>query len=303
MNRVNWRIYRLAYYGKIWMPDRMYLKLKYRLLMNRKLHLHNPKMFTEKIQWIKLNYHNPIYTTMADKYAVRDYVRNIIGEEYLIPLIGVYEKWDDINFTDLPDSFVIKCNHDSGSVQICNNKKTWDSDLAKQIITNSLRHNYYPYSREWQYKNIKPCIIIEELLVEKSLNEKQGLLGLLDYKFFCFNGEPKFLYVSYNYLKNGQKHTQLINLDLDWKKTEFRRSDEPELEFEIKKPKQFDKMIELAKLLSKNVPFVRIDFYNPDNRIYFSEITFCPTGGFIPFDPPIYDRIYGDMLELPKKMR
>ena len=221
------------------LPDKIYLKWVYFAILNKKLNLKNPKTFNEKLQWLKLFDRKDEYTKMSDKYLVRDYIKETIGEEYLIPCLGVYEKFDEIPFDSLPNRFVIKCNHDSGGVIICKDKNTFDFELAKRKINMCLKKNYYYGGREWPYKNIEPRIIIEKYMCEN--NE-----SMIDYKFFCMNGEPRFLYVSQG-LENHAT-AQISFLTMDYKLAPFKRKDYRGFDEIPKKPFMYEKMQELAMI-------------------------------------------------------
>lgn len=273
------------------LSDKIYLKWMYWATFNKKLNLKNPKTFNEKLQWLKLFDRKDEYTKMSDKYLVRDYIKETIGEEYLIPCLGVYENFDEIPFDSLPNQFVIKCNHDSGGVIICKDKNTFDFELAKRKINMCLKKNYYYGGREWPYKNIQPRIIIEKYMCEN--NE-----SMIDYKFFCMNGEPRFLYVSQG-LENHAT-AQISFLTMDYKLAPFKRKDYRGFDEIPKKPFMYEKMQELAMILSKNIPFVRVDFYEINKKIYFGELTFYPCSGCIPFDPEEYDEILGKELIIKK---
>lgn len=274
------------------LPDSIYLKLVYKNRINKKLNLRNPQTFNEKLQWLKLHDRNPEYTKMVDKYEVKKYVANIIGKEYIIPTLGVYDKFEDINFETLPNQFVIKCTHDSGGLVICKDKTSFNIKEARKKINISLRNTYYNYGREWPYKNVKPRIIIEKYMVDESKKE------LKDYKFFCFNGEPKLLFVA----KDRPFATKFNYYDMNFKKLPFKQHYENFNDY-IEKPKGFEKMIELSKKLSKDIPHVRVDFYDINGKVYFGELTFYHFSGFEKFEPEEWDKILGDMLELPKEKR
>ena len=283
-------IYRLPFFHL--MNDKSYLKLLFWITYNKKLNLSNPKTFNEKINWLKLFDRKDIYTTMVDKYLAKDYVANIIGREYIIPTIGVYNSFDEIDINKLPDEFVIKNNHDSGNVFICKNKKNFNFIIAKRKLSKSLKKDFYYINREWPYKNIKHKIIIEKYM--KDINSDD----LTDYKFYCFNGEPKYLYVS-NGLSDHTK-TKMDFLDINYNRAIFGRKDYKHFEKIPPKPKNYSKMIELAKILSKDIPFLRVDFYEVNKKIYFGELTFSPCGGFMKFYPSDWDEKLGDMLDLSK---
>lgn len=274
----------------IQMDDKTFLERKFYEKFNRKLNLDNPQSFNEKLQWLKLNDRKDIYTTMADKYEAKKYISDILGEKYIIPTLGIYNNFDEINFDELPNQFVIKCTHDSGSVVICKNKNELDLAKVKNKINNSLKRNYYYHGREWPYKNVKPRIIIEKYMA--SNNEK-----LQDYKFYCFNGQPKFLSTSRG--MDNHSTARLSFMDMEYNLTEFSREDY-ELLLNTEKPKNFEEMKKIAKQLSKDIPFVRVDLYEIKGKTYFGELTFYPSSGFIKFRPKEYDQIIGDMLKLEK---
>ena len=274
-------------YVLIILSDKMFLKIMYRIKMHRKLNLNNPKTYNEKLQWLKIYDRNPLYTDLADKYKVRDYIKNVVGEQYLIPLLGVYDSFSEIDFKKLPNQFVIKCNHDSASVIICKNKKTFDIEAARKKITKALKTNYYYVGREWVYKNIKPKIIIEKYMVDESQSE------LKDYKFFCFNGEAKMLFVA----KDRPHATKFNYYDINLNKLDIKQY-YPNFDGDFEKPINYDKMVEIANKISKKFNHVRVDLYNVKGKIYFGEITFYHFGGFFPFEPETWDYKMGEMLNL-----
>lgn len=275
-----------------WMSDKLYLQIAYYLKTGRTLNLDDPQLFNEKLQWLKLYDRKPLYSSLVDKYEVRTFIKNIIGEEYLIPLLGVWERFEDIDFSVLPEQFVLKCTHDSGSGAICRDKKTFDKKEAKRVIGRSLKHNYFWNGREWPYKNVKPKVIAEKYMTDESQPQ------LIDYKFYCMNGEVKFLYIS----QGLENHTsaRISFYDLDWRPLLIRRSDYRPFDHIVPKPYNADMMVELAQNLAKHIEadFVRIDLYEINKRIYFSEFTFFPCGGMMPFEPSKYDRIIGNELTL-----
>lgn len=279
----------------IHVSDKYFIQKKYFLKTGKKLMLDNPITFNEKIQWLKLNDRNPRYTQMVDKYEAKKYVSSIIGDEYIIPTIGIYDSVENIDFEKLPKEFVIKCTHDSESTIICKDKYNTDLNELKQRISKKLKTNYYYRCREWPYKNVKPRIITEKYMATE--NQKE----LIDYKFFCFNGNPKFIYVSQGLSDHSTARISFANMNYEIEK--FKRKDYKPFATLPKKPVNFEKMKELARILSKEIPFLRVDFYEINQKIYFSELTFYPGGGFIPFDPDEYDKVLGKMLELPKEKR
>lgn len=272
-------------------PDDVYIKFIYRIKMGKKLNLDKPVSFNEKLQWLKLHDRNEKYSVMVDKYLVRKYVAEKIGEGYLIPVLGVYDKVEDIDVNKLPGKFVIKCTHDSGSVVLCKEKQDFTQAVRKELNIALKRKYYYAY-REFPYKNIKPRIIIEEMMYDK--DSVGG--GLIDYKFYCFHGEPKFLYISSGLDNHRTAHISFYNLDLS--EAPFQRKDYMQFDVIPKIPVNYQEMIEVAKVLSKEIPFVRIDLYEIDKKVYFSEITFSPTAGMMPFAPEEYDEILGSYIDL-----
>jgi len=281
----------LGYKGFLnWLPDTVYLKIMFRAKCSYSLDLKNPKTFNEKLQWLKLYNRNPLYTWLADKYEVRKFIAEKIGDEYLIPLLGVWDSVDEIDFEKLPNQFVLKCNHDSGSVIICNDKNNFNVEKTKEKLRKNLKRNYYWLGREYPYKNIKPRIICEKYMVDESGTE------LKDYKFFCFNGEPKIIQVNYN---------RSIDHRLNFYDTKFNYVHiqlKPHLTNPnklIDKPSNLDKMLILAKTLSKDYPFVRVDFYSINDKVYFGELTFTPNSGYKEFKPAEFNFEMGSWLELP----
>lgn len=281
-------ILKLSRLNIIRISDKKYLSLMGELRLGKKINIDNPQTFNEKLQWLKLYDRNPDYTKMVDKYEVKKYVTNIIGEDYIIPTLGVYNDFDKIDFDELPNQFVIKCTHDSGGNVICRDKSKLDLKISREKIKKCLKKNYYNIGREWSYKNVKPRIIIEKYLDSKE--------EIIDYKFFCFNGEAKILLICSNRSKN-LKETWF---DVKWNKLELKEGN-CETDNELKKPKNLNLMINLANKLSKDISFVRIDFYENNDKVYFGEITFFPKSGYEEFIPEKYDRIFGDMLKLPRK--
>lgn len=285
------------------LPAYVYLKLvwKQKSGSKKRLNLRNPKGFNEKLNWLKIYNRDPQYTILADKYRVREWVSKTIGKEYLVPLIAVFDSADEIDFDLLPDKFVLKCNHNSGEgMCICRDKSKIDKEAVVKRLNIELKKDYSFESREWPYKNIIPKILCEELLTGEKIDN--FLSTIINYKFFCFNGEPKFLYVSIDNTDDGKKgKTKLIMKDMNWNSTPFHRTDHACITDEIKKPAVFDEMIEICKKLSTGIPFVRVDLYCIKGKIYFSELTFSPTGGFAPFSPPEWENTIGDWLTLPQK--
>lgn len=272
-------------------PDYAFLKLNYWIRMGRKLNLKNPKTFNEKIQWLKLYDRKSIYSEYADKYKVRKHVAEIIGKKHLIPLLGVWDHFEEIDFDELPNQFVLKCTHDSGGVFICKNKVKLDRGQLKEKIEKRLSKNYFDSTREWAYKDIQPRIICEDLLKTK--------LGDLpnDYKFHCFDGEVKNVMVCTE--RESQKPNYLF-FDKDWNSLTRIYSDfnNPEGR-SMSKPKRMDEMFEIAGRLAKGIPFVRVDLYVENDQIYFGELTFYPDSGHDSEFLPETDRLWGEALKLP----
>ena len=289
------RFYLILLYGKIipktikW--DAKYLKKLYKYNMKKDLNLNNPQTFNEKLQWLKLYDRKDIYTTMVDKYEVKDYVKNIIGEEYIISTIGVWDKFDDIDFDKLPNQFVLKCTHDSGGLVIVKDKNHFDKNKARKKINHCLKRNYYLNTREWPYKNVKPRIIAEKYMVDESGYE------LKDYKFFCFNGKCKAMFIATD--RNPKTETCFDFYDTKFKHLPFTNG-HPNSSQKIKKPENFEMMIKLSEKLSKNIPQCRVDFYNINGKIYFGEITFSHWSGFKPFVPEEWDYTFGSWIKLKK---
>ena len=293
MNRILsllWLITRKLGIGNL-MSDELYLKCHYRIRTGKKLNLKNPQRFNEKLQWLKLHDHNPLYTTMVDKYEVKGYVTSRIGEKYVIPCLGVWDHFEVIDFHTLPDQFVLKCTHDSGGLIICTDKASFDVEQARRKINKSLHRDYYKYSREWPYKNVKPRIIVEQYMVDTETNE------LRDYKFFCFNGTPKLLFVASERQKKGEE-TKFDFFDMDFQHLPIKNG-HPNAEHAPEKPKGFEEMKKLAKILSEGIPMVRVDFYEVDGRVFFGEMTFSHWSGTMPFEPDEWDYTLGSWISLP----
>lgn len=268
--------------------DRRFLKTVFPLNMGYNLDLQNPKTFNEKMQWLKLYDRRPEYSIMVDKYRVKDYVANIIGESYIIPTLAVYDRASDIDINQLPEKFVLKCTHDSGSIIICTDKSKFDVRKAKHALKKGLKKDFYYHNREWPYKNV-----VKKIIAEPYLTDESGW-QLKDYKVFCFNGEPKYIEVDYDrYLSH-----KLNVYDLEWNFVDFYMTSPNDINCHIDKPQNLDLMLDLAKKLSEGLLFARIDFYSIHDKILFGEITFTPGSGFIDFHPSKYDLLLGNMLDL-----
>lgn len=256
------------------LDDKNYLKRMYRIKMGKQLDLKNPKTFNEKLQWLKLYNRNTLYTKLVDKYKVRDYISEKIGEEYLIPLLGVWDDSDDIDFDSLPNKFVLKCNHNSGlGMCICTDKNKLDVKEVKKELRKGLNQDYYLTGREWPYKNVPRKIIAEKYMVDDSTSNE-----FTDYKFFCFNGYVDCVMVC---LDRNSGNPKFYFFDKDWKlKRLNKRGKEAPKDFTIPKPECIDEMFEIASKLSEGFPFVRVDLYQSYGKIYFGEMTFYPDSGF-----------------------
>lgn len=270
--------------------DEQYIAIKYFVLFGKTINLNQPKSFNEKLQWLKLYYHDPKYPALVDKLLVRDYVASIIGEQYLIPLIGVWNSVDEIDIGELPNRFVMKCTHDSSSIVICENKKQFDFEKAKQKLLKKMDRNMFWWGREWPYKNLTPKIICEEFMEDSSIGE------LRDYKFFCFNGNVKCYKVDFDRFTDHHANYYDMNNRI-MSVEEVVCPSKPNANIMI--PSTIGEMKRLAEKLSAGMPFVRVDFYSVNNKVYFGEMTFFPAAGFGPFRPNSWDCVFGDWLELP----
>lgn len=271
--------------------DKLYLEILYKNRMKKTLNLHNPQTYNEKLQWLKLYNRRPEYSIMVDKYAVKKYVEDIIGSEYIIPTLGVWKHFDDIDFDSLPSQFVLKCTHDSGGLVICKDKKTLNKEKAKKQIEHCLKRRYFLNTREWPYKDVEPQIIAEKYMVDESGYE------LKDYKFFTFNGKVKAMFIATD--RGSESETCFDFYDCNFEHLPFENG-HPNAKKKIKKPENFDKMIELAEKLGENMPHARIDFYNINGKIYFGEITFFHWSGLKPFVPEEWDYKFGSWIQLPE---
>ena len=290
--------YRIAFFlanrGLLnWMGDRAYLKLRYRAMMAKKLDLKNPRTYTAKLQWMKLYDRNPAYPSLVDKYEVKRYVREIIGDEYLVPDYGVWDHFDDIPFDKLPESFVLKCTHDSGGMLICRDKSGLNLEETRSKMEKARTRSFFKLNREWPYKNVPPRIIAERYM------ENTKTKDLRDYKFFCFDGVPKLMFVATERQTQGEE-TKFDFFDMDYQHLDLVNG-HPNAKKVPEKPVNFELMKELAAKLSKGMPHVRVDFYEVDGQAYFGELTFFHFSGIVPFQPDCWDQILGDWLTLPKK--
>ena len=291
MKKLLSKIFLSLCYRDFWnfLPDKTYIKLLYRAKMGKKINLDDPQTFNEKMQWLKLYDRRDIYTTMVDKYEAKKYVANIIGEEHIIPTIAVYDKFDDIDFDSLPKQFVIKCTHDSGGLVICKDKNKLDLKAARKKINKCLKHNFYYRGREWPYKNVKPRIIIEKFM---SLGGKKGVI---DYKFQMMNGKLKYCYVCTD---RDKGHVKFTHYDNNKNLMDLIQSGYENDPVKGKLPKTYNEMLKYAEILSKDTPSIRVDFYDIDGKIYFGELTFYDSAGFLEFEPREWDYKFGQMLDI-----
>lgn len=270
--------------------DTLYLKVLYRLVMREKLNLENPKSYYEKIQWLKLHNTKEIFTQMVDKFNVREIIKEKLGEDYLIPLLGVWDNFDEIDFDILPNEFVLKATHDSGSVIVCKDKSKFDKIKARKFLNGKLKKNFFYYDREMPYKNVTPRLIAEKYMVDESGTD------LKDYKLFCFNGKVELIQVDCN---RFTKHTQYF-FDAQWNLLDLQQSIYPrDPSVTITQPICLDKMISITEKLSESIPHIRVDFYVVHHRIYFSEFTFHHQGGLVSFHPPEWGTRLGNLIILP----
>lgn len=284
-------LYLLDKYARYVKSDVLFLKWKYRLLMGKKLNLDNPQTFNEKLQWLKLYDRKPIYSQMVDKIEVKKIVASIIGEEFIIPTIETYDSPDDINFDLLPNQFVIKCSHDSGGLVVCEDKSKIDIQATKKLLRQGLNRCYYYENREWPYLNVVPRLICERYLEDESGS------GLKDYKWFCFDGLPKAMFIAAD-RGNPHEDTKFDFYDMNFNHLPFLNGHPNNYKI-TKKPIGFEKMKALAAKLSQGIPQVRVDFYDINGQIFFGEITFSHWSGFVPFEPLEWDYTFGSWINLP----
>jgi hypothetical protein len=305
-----------------WMSDKFYICTLWRMVMGYKLNLKNPQTFNEKLQWLKLYDHNPLYTTLVDKLRVKDWVAEKIGAQYVIPTLAVYNSVDEIDLDKLPEQFVLKCNHDSGSVFLCKDKSTFNLIDAKKKLEDALKRNFYYEAREWPYKNVKPCIFAEAYMEDIKTNDLPDYVDnsegysqvyiknnqvihiheltpptkkakdLITYKFLCFGGEPKILYVT---VKNDSiwENYYDMNFNILSINRKYPKNVSP-----IVKPRTFEKMKEIARILSFGFSHIRIDLYEINEKVFFSEYTFYDWGGFIDFENVECNKKLGDLIKI-----
>lgn len=278
--------------GLKYLPDKTYIRLYHKLRVGKSINMNNPQTLNEKLQWLKFNYRFPLQSIVSDKYLVRDYVKDTIGEEYLIPLLGVWDKYDNIDFSELPNEFVLKCNHDSGGLVVCTDKSKLKHKEAKKKIEKSLHSNFFYIGREYQYRNIIPKIICEQFISDN------GSVPM-DYKIYCFNGVPDVILVCKDRFSNNTHRASYLFFDQEWNFLPLNKVDDNIVNADVKKPKNLDKMLEIASVLSKEFLFARIDLYNIDGKIYFGEITLSPNSGFDPDIKHDTDLMLGKKLQIP----
>lgn len=268
-------------------PTKAYLKMVYWIKTGKKLNLKNPKTFCDKLNWLKIHELHPEYTQLVDKVAVRDYVSNKVGKDICFPLLGVWEHYDDINFEVLPEKFVLKCNHDSGSVKVINNKNKMDHKELKKFFEDRLKMNPYTIGREYPYREVPPRIFAEKYMTP------EGEEDINDFKFFCFNGVPKVMFVA----TERSTDCKFDFFDMDFNHMDIENI-HPNSSIVIKKPKKFEEMKRLAAKLSEGMKFVRLDLYEINGEVYFGEFTFFHAGGFWPFKPEKYELEYGELIQI-----
>lgn len=275
--------------------DKLYVEALYKIYTGENLDLRNPRSFTQKTQWLKVYDHNPLYHKLVDKAEVKEYVEKIIGKEYIIPTLGVWESFDEIDFDSLPKKFVLKSTNGGGStgVVICKDKASFDKTEAKILLEKSMSYDIYKKMGEWVYKGIQPRIIAEELLELPDGN------SINDFKIWCFSGEPKVLFYASERF-NDKKHPPYFDYyDMDFNRLPVRSKGHMSSEMQLKMFPEFAKMKELAKKLSSGYPYIRVDFYCVNGQIYFGELTFYHDSGFVLFEPDDWNYRFGEMIKLP----
>lgn len=278
------------------LPDEAYLKLMYRVKMGKRLNLAQPRTFNEKLQWLKLHDRNPEYTRMVDKYEAKRCAAARIGEEHIIPTLGVWDRVEEIDFESLPNQFVLKCTHDSGSVVLCRDKSELNREAVKRKLERALRSNYYWRGREWPYRDVKPRILAEQYMADESGYE------LKDYKLLCFDGIPRVMLIMSGRQAPGEE-TKLDSFDMDFHHLPFTNRHYLNAAHEPGCPGTFEEMKELAGRLSAGIPHVRVDLYEVAGRVYFGEWTFSYGSGMVPFEPEEWDCKLGEWLKLPCECR
>lgn len=273
------------------LSDELYIRLKWLVTMDYPLNLKNPLSFNEKLNWLKLHDRRPSYISMVDKIAAKEYVASLIGASYIIPTLKIWDNVSDIQYDLLPERFVLKTNHDSGGVVVCSNKFLFDKEKASKILHKSLRRNFFYQGREWPYKMIEKKVFAEEYMEDSLTGE------IRDYKFFCFDGEVKALFIATDRSKPG------VETKFDFYDENFNHLDiingHPNANTPPAKPRCFEEMKSVASVLSQGLPFIRVDLYEINGKVYFGELTFCHWGGFTPFVPRSWDYTFGEWISLP----
>lgn len=280
------------YINPNWMSDCLHLKMTYLICKRQHLNLDNPVTFNEKLQWLKLYNRNPIYTLLVDKNKVKKWVADKIGEEYIIPTLAVYKSVDEINPDELPNQFVLKCNHDSGSVVVCKDKSSFDFEKAKSKLRKCLDTDTSAQFGEWAYRNVPRCVIAEQYM------EEAGQTDLMDYKWFCFDGIPRIMYMS----RDHSTHATTDFFDMEFNHLPIRMQAPPS-EILPERPTNFEEMKRLAAVLSEGIPQVRVDFYVINGQIYFGEMTFYHCGGMVDVKPYEWNVKMGEMINLPPPIK
>lgn len=268
-------------------PDRPYLKMVYYMKTGEHLNLDNPVGFNEKQNWLKLHDIHPEYTRLVDKYEVRSVIREILGDGYMFPMLGVWDKYDSIDFSSLPEQFVLKCTHDSQSVKIVTNKSSINHDDFRKFYTGRLKINPFNMGREYPYKNVRPRIIAEELMVAEG--------GINDYKFFCFDGKPEIMFIATD---RASGDTRFDFFDMEFNHLDIVNIHPQSDKGDIKKPVCFEEMKQIAAKCSQGMKFVRIDLYEINGRVYFGEYTFFHGGAFWPMKPEHWEKDLGDLIKI-----
>lgn len=271
-------------------PAKWYVMMKYYKNFGRLPDLKHPKTFNEKLNWLKLHDRNPRYSSLVDKYEAKNVVGKIIGFEHIIPTLGVWDRAEDIDFDNLPNQFVLKTTHDSGTVIVCKDKRKLDVQSAIKKLRDSLRRDFYLETREWPYKNVKRRIIAEEFMTD-------GGQDIQDYKIHCFNGTPKVILVCKDRFKGDGLTEDFYNQE--WEHLDIKRPKHPNSAGPIARPPELQEMLELSKKLSEGFSFVRTDFYTINHQVYFGELTLYPASGSVAFEPEKWDEIFGDWLGIP----
>lgn len=282
-----WRVFQHT------LPAGPYLKLRFLTVFKHRLNLQTPETFSEKLQWLKLYGCRDEYSPMVDKIEVKKIIGNQIGYEYVLPTIAEWKNVDEMDFSLLPDRFVLKCNHDSGTVIFCKDKKLIDTVAVRKTLKKALGNNYYLMGREAPYRNVQRRIFAEDYLEDHDCGE------IRDYKVHCFNGEPKVVLVCQNRFSESGLTEDFFTMD--WEHLNLKRPEHPNSGTDIQAPQQLLEMERLSRILSRDIPFLRVDFYIVNDRLYVGELTFFPSSGLVPFVPGEWDRIWGDWLALPKK--